>query len=159
MIGLQCMPHANQNTQASIESYHKALKHWFSLEIKGLKGCWIDWLVWRLTTIAWHYMHKSKMKKREFIKKQGHGMYCENKCGEGKIDPTHTCIPIILWIRWLLDYNESTPCQCGIQNEIPIYKIFKLHMWMGIMRESLQTPNHYYSHGHCYFLKGCHWLL
>jgi hypothetical protein len=45
IIDLQCMPHSNQDTQANIESYHDALKRWFSLETKGLKRHWIDWLV------------------------------------------------------------------------------------------------------------------
>jgi hypothetical protein len=56
--------HSKQDTQASIESYHGDLKHWFSFETKGLKRCHIDWLVWRLTiTIAQHYMHTIEMKK------------------------------------------------------------------------------------------------
>jgi hypothetical protein len=63
------MPHSNQDTQASIESYHGALKRWFSLETKGLRGRRIDWLMWRLMTIvARYYMHTAEMKKREFIK-------------------------------------------------------------------------------------------
>ncbi len=63
------VPHSNQNTQASVKSYHKALKHWFSLETKGLMGCHINWLVWRLTmTMARHYMHQAEMKKQRFIK-------------------------------------------------------------------------------------------
>jgi hypothetical protein len=63
------VPHSNQNTQVHIESCHAALKHWFALDKKGLKGHRIDWLVWRLTTtIAWHYMHTLEMKKKGFIK-------------------------------------------------------------------------------------------
>jgi hypothetical protein len=58
------MPHSNQDTQVSIESYHGTLRHLLSLERKGFKGCQIDWLVWKLiTTIARHYMHTFKMKK------------------------------------------------------------------------------------------------
>ncbi len=69
MVGFRQVPHSNQDTQASIESYHGALKHWFSLETKGLQSWWIDWLVWKLTTtIAKHYMHTTEMKKRRFIK-------------------------------------------------------------------------------------------
>jgi hypothetical protein len=86
-------------------------------------------------------------------------MYCENECRKNNIEPTHTCIPTILWNRWLLDCKESMPCQCGIQNEIPIYRIFKLHMQMGIMREFLQVPNHYYSHGHSCYPRRWYWLL
>jgi len=69
MAGVRRMPHSNQNTQASIESYHGVLKHWLALDTKGLKGCRIDWLVWQLTTtIARHYMHTLEMKKKGFIK-------------------------------------------------------------------------------------------
>jgi hypothetical protein len=69
MAGVRRMPHSNQNTQVSIESYHGVLKHWLALDTKGLKGCRIDWLVWRLTTtIARHYMHTLEMKKKGFIK-------------------------------------------------------------------------------------------
>ncbi len=54
-------------------SQHKilpwALKWWFSFETKGLKGCHIAWLVWRLTmTMAWHYMHQVDMKRWRLIK-------------------------------------------------------------------------------------------
>jgi hypothetical protein len=60
--------HFNQKTQVSIESYHEVLKCWFSLETKGLKGCRINWLMWRLTmTVAQHYMHQVKMKRQGFI--------------------------------------------------------------------------------------------
>jgi hypothetical protein len=63
------MPHSNQNTQANIECYHKALKCWFSLKTKGLRGHRIDWLMWRLTmTMARHYMHQVDMNKQGFIK-------------------------------------------------------------------------------------------
>jgi hypothetical protein len=46
MVGVQKMPHSNQDAQVSIESYHGALKRWLALDTKGLKGCRIDWLVW-----------------------------------------------------------------------------------------------------------------
>jgi hypothetical protein len=69
MVGVRKVPHSNQNTQASIESYHGALKRWFALDTKGFRGHRIDWLVWRLTTtIARHYMHTLEMKKKGFIK-------------------------------------------------------------------------------------------
>jgi hypothetical protein len=32
------------------------------------------------TTFARQYMHKAKIKKYEFIKKQGCGTHCEGKC-------------------------------------------------------------------------------
>jgi len=47
----------------------RALKWWFSFEIKGLKGCHIAWLVWRLTmSMAQHYRHQMEMKRWRFIK-------------------------------------------------------------------------------------------
>jgi len=68
MVGFRRVPRLNQDTQASIEFYHGALKRWFSLETKGLRGCHIDWLVWRLTTtMAQHYMHQAKMMRQGFI--------------------------------------------------------------------------------------------
>jgi len=69
MVGVQRMPHSNQDTQANIESYHGALKRWLALDTKGLRGRRLDWLVCRLTTtIAHHYMHTLEMKKKGFIK-------------------------------------------------------------------------------------------
>ncbi len=69
MVGVQRVPHSNQDTQASIESDHGEVKHWFALDTKGLKGCRINWLVWQLTTtITHHYMHTLEMKKKGFIK-------------------------------------------------------------------------------------------
>jgi hypothetical protein len=69
MVGLCRVPHSNQDTQASIKSYHGALKCWFFFKIKGLRGCDIDLLVWKLTrTMARHYMHQAKMKRQGFIK-------------------------------------------------------------------------------------------
>jgi len=63
------VPHSNQDTQALIESYHGALKHWFSLETKGFRSQRIDWLVWGLMTmVPRHYMHIAKMKKCRFIR-------------------------------------------------------------------------------------------
>ncbi len=74
MVTVRRMPHSNQNTQASIESCHCALKCWFVFNTKGLKGWRIDWLVWWLTiTITRHYMHTLEMKKKRFHKKQGYG--------------------------------------------------------------------------------------
>ncbi len=69
MVGVQRIPHSNQDIQTNIESYHGALKRWFALDTKDLRGRRIDWLVWRLTTtIAHHYMHTLEMKIRGFIK-------------------------------------------------------------------------------------------
>jgi uncharacterized membrane protein len=42
IVGLCRVPHSNQDTQTSIKSYHEVLKHWFSLETKGLRGCHIN---------------------------------------------------------------------------------------------------------------------
>jgi hypothetical protein len=69
MVGLGQVSHSNQDTQASIESYHGALKHWFCLETKGFQGRQIDWLLWRLTImVAKHYMQTAEVKKRKFIR-------------------------------------------------------------------------------------------
>jgi len=63
MVGVRRVPHSNQDTQASIESYLGALKRWLAFDTKGLRRHRIDWLVWRLiTTIARHYMHTLEIK-------------------------------------------------------------------------------------------------
>jgi hypothetical protein len=38
MMGVQRVPHSNQNIQANIESYRGALKCWFALNTKTLEG-------------------------------------------------------------------------------------------------------------------------
>jgi len=69
MVGVRKVPHYNQDTQVNIESYHGALKCWFALDTKALRGRRIAWLVWQLTTtIACHYVHTLEMEKKGFIK-------------------------------------------------------------------------------------------
>jgi hypothetical protein len=69
MVGVRRVPHSNQDTKTSIESYHGALKSWLTLNTKGLKERRIDWLVWQLTTIiAHHYIHTLEILKKGFIK-------------------------------------------------------------------------------------------
>ncbi len=93
MVGVRRMPRSNQNTQANIESYHGALKCWFALDTKSLKGRRIDWLVWRLTTtIVPLHAHIGNEKKR-FHKKQGYGGHYYTKCGKGNPYSTHPCVP------------------------------------------------------------------
>jgi hypothetical protein len=65
MVGLHQVPHSKKDIQPNIESYHEVLKCWFSFETKGLRGHYIDWLVWRLTIIVTqHYMHQAKIKRQ-----------------------------------------------------------------------------------------------
>jgi hypothetical protein len=93
MVGVRRVPHSNQDTQVSIESYHSALKRWLVLDTKGLRGCRIDWLVWRLTTtIACHYMHTLEMKKKGFIKYKVMKAII-TRCGKGGLYSTHSCVP------------------------------------------------------------------
>jgi len=46
MVGVRKVPHSNQDTQVSIESYRGALKRWFAFDTKGFRKHKIDWLVW-----------------------------------------------------------------------------------------------------------------
>lgn len=68
MVGFCWVPHSNHDTQSNTEFYHGVLKHKFFFESKGLRGCHIDWLVWRLTTIVVRHMHQVEMKRQGFIK-------------------------------------------------------------------------------------------
>ncbi len=117
MIGFQQVPQSNQYTPTNIEIYHGALKCWFCFETKGLKGCQINWVIWRLTmtTIAYHYIHTSKMKKRWFIKNKVVKHIVKNN-GWGDIDPTYPClVPTNLWKWQCLDGTKPTPYQLDIQ--------------------------------------------
>jgi hypothetical protein len=68
LVGLRRLPHANQDTNNSIESYHGALKIWLSEFTRGASGRRLDWLVWRLTTfIVSHYIYIEEQKFKGFI--------------------------------------------------------------------------------------------
>jgi len=75
MVGLLQVPHSNQDTQISIEFYHRVLKRWFSLKTKGLWGA-LHWLVnvevnhnCGMTLYAPSWDEETKVHK-----KQGHGI-------------------------------------------------------------------------------------
>lgn len=114
-------------------------KHWnlpWCIEVFILfwnKGCQINWVIWRLTmtTIAYHYMHTSKMKKRGFIKNKVVKRIVKNN-GEGDIDPTYPhIVPTNLWKWQCLDGIKPTPYQHDIQ-VTSIYWLCMSHMWVGI---------------------------
>jgi len=97
------MPHSNQDTQASIESYHGALKHWFFFETRRLQGQQIDWFMWRLmTNVARHYVHIGEMKKCKFIKNKV--VECIMKTNVEK----STLIPHTNVTHWINDSNETS---------------------------------------------------
>ncbi|KAG0593276.1 hypothetical protein KC19_1G317700 [Ceratodon purpureus] len=68
LIGHRRNPHSNQDTQASIESYHAALKRWMKIDNHQLRGRRMDSLVWRLTNpIETHYMYNDGRKSNGFV--------------------------------------------------------------------------------------------
>jgi len=62
------------------------------------------------------------------------------------LDPDYPCCQTNLWKQWYFGGVEPMPCQCHVPREIYIYSISMLHVWMGILKEFLQTFNHGYSH-------------
>ena len=69
--GVRRIPHAGQDTNSSIESYHGAMKRWLGFTTKGLRGRRLDWLITMLTTtIHNHYTHRLAMKKAGLIKNE-----------------------------------------------------------------------------------------
>jgi hypothetical protein len=86
------------------------LKHWLSLETKGLEGCCIDWLVWRLTTTIAHF----GIKEKGFHLEQHRGIHCESKRGKGGINPTHPCFLAKEWKPKHLDGKKRTTSQCYV---------------------------------------------
>jgi hypothetical protein len=68
MVGVCQFLHANQDTQASIEAHHGAIKRWLKHDTRGTKARRVDWLVWRLTnTVSTHYFHVQEAKRKGFI--------------------------------------------------------------------------------------------
>ena len=56
------------NTQASIESYHAALKRWMNIDNYQLQGRKMNSLVWRLTNpINTHYRYNDERKINGFV--------------------------------------------------------------------------------------------
>jgi hypothetical protein len=86
------MPHFNQDTQVSIESYHGALKHWFALTQKALEGVrLIGWCGDQQQSFhAITYTHWKWKKKNH--KKQGYGGHYYTKCGKNSPYFTHPCV-------------------------------------------------------------------
>ena len=67
--GVRRIPHAGQDTNSSIESYHGAMKRWLGFTTKGLRGRRLDWLITMLTTtIHNHYTHRLALQKAGLIK-------------------------------------------------------------------------------------------
>ena len=63
------LPHANQDTNGSIEAYHGFLKKRFLGSFKRLNGRRIDWLIHILTSkVTPYYWYNHKMKNLGFIK-------------------------------------------------------------------------------------------
>jgi hypothetical protein len=126
------VPHSNQDTQATIESYHGALRRWFILDTKDFRRHKIDWLVWRFTTtIAHHYIHTLEMKKKCFIKNKVMEATVTWSVEKTTLIPlTHVYQPTIesdgAWGIW---------SQCHLCSEIPIHQNILLRMWMGIAKE------------------------
>jgi hypothetical protein len=62
------IPHADQNTQASIEAYHGTIKWWLKHNTRRTKAQRVDCLVWRLTNlVSTHYLHVQKAKRKGII--------------------------------------------------------------------------------------------
>ncbi len=136
MVGVLRVPHSNQDTPTNIKSYHGALKRWFALDTKGLRGRRLDWLEWWLTTtIARHYMHTLEMKERGFIKNKVMEAIVTQSVEKGNPYSIHPCVPTNPWEWWSLGRMEPTPSQCYLHGAIPIHQNVLLHMRMGIARE------------------------
>ena len=67
--GYRTVPHANQDTNAAVESYHNNLKSILRITRGGLEGRRIDWLIYHLAKdILTHYWYAVQCKLYGFIK-------------------------------------------------------------------------------------------
>ncbi len=140
--GFQWVPHSNQNANSNwILPWN--IETLVLLETKGLRGWWVDWLVWSLTTIiARHYMHMAEMKKRGFIK---------NKVVEHIVQVNvekATLIPHTNVTHGINDSNQTghawmvlkpTTSEYDIQSPTSFHQVCLLHMWMSIVWKLIQT--------------------
>jgi hypothetical protein len=82
MVGVhRVITHANQDTQASIEVYHGAIKWWLKHDIGGTKAQRVHCLVWRLTNLVSRLSPCSRGKKKGNYTK----LKCQKDCGRWHI--------------------------------------------------------------------------
>ena len=77
-VGARKIPHAGQNTNAAIESYHSILKSILTSTKERLVGRRMDWLIYHLTgDVVTHYWYGVQCKAFGFVRNKRHeGIIC-----------------------------------------------------------------------------------
>ena len=72
-VGARRIPHAGQNTNAAIESYHSNLKNILSSSKERFVGRRMDWLIYHLTgDVLTHYWYNVQCKTFGFVRNRKH---------------------------------------------------------------------------------------
>ena len=128
LIGHRRNLHSNQDTQASIESYHAALKRWMKIDNHQLRGRRMDSLVWRLTNpVQTHYQYNDGRKVNGFVLNKHFERIVANGIAKANAIPiqhvqrhpsiegawqVHSQSALGRWYGILDPYTKYTSCSC-----------------------------------------------
>jgi hypothetical protein len=144
-IGARRIPHAGQNTNASIESYHSNLKNILNSTKERFVGRRMDWLIYHLTgDVITHYWYGVQCKSFGFVRNKHHeGIVCSAIVRASTIPDTNVTIckdedkAYVYSVnhkpkRWTIHSPDSewAQCDCPIAREGMIckhtMKVFKM---------------------------------
>ena len=93
-VGARRIPHAGQNTNAALESYHSNLKNILSSSKERLVGRRMDWLIYHLTgDVVTHYWYGVQCKSFGFVRNKHHeGIVCSAIIRASAIPDTNVLI-------------------------------------------------------------------
>ena len=144
-VGARRIPHAGQNTNAAIESYHSNLKSILTSTKERFVGRRMDWLIYHLTgDVVTHYWYGVQCKAFGFVRnKQHEGIVCSAIIRASRIPDTNVLICMEDNIAYVGSVNnrpkvwtihspdsEWAQCDCPIAREGMIckhtMKVFKM---------------------------------
>lgn len=143
--GARRIPHAGQNTNSAIESYHSLLKSILSSSKERFVGRRMDWLIFHLTgDVITHYWYGVQCKAFGFVRNKHHeGLVCSAIIRASAIPDTHVFISMAENIAYVKSVNNSpktwkiyspdsewAQCDCPVAQEGMIckhtVKVFKM---------------------------------
>ena len=143
--GARRIPHAGQNTNSAIESYHSLLKSILSSSKERFVGRRMDWLIFHLTgDVITHYWYGVQCKAFGFVRNKHHeGLVCSAIIRASEIPDRNVFISIDKSIAYVKSVNnmpktwtiyspdsEWAQCDCPVAQEGMIckhtVKVFKM---------------------------------
>ena len=144
-VGARRIPHAGQNTNAAIESYHSNLKSVLNSAKERFVGRRMDWLIYHLTgDVLTHYWYSVQCKAYGFIcNKKQEGIVASAIMGANDIPASNVLICMDADVAYVMSVNnrpkiwtikcpdsEWAQCDCPVAKEGMIckhtVKVFKM---------------------------------